>query len=78
MTQTTCPKCGYFGESMADAPGFCARCGTLVAVMDTPRDAAPRIDYAKLTRMTRWMYATGWAAANAAQRPALDAAGGAR
>ncbi len=40
MTKTTCPKCGYFGETMADAPGFCAQCGTLVAVMDTPRDAA--------------------------------------
>lgn len=39
MTKTTCPKCGHFGESMADAPGFCAQCGTLVAVMDTTRDA---------------------------------------
>jgi Zn-dependent M28 family amino/carboxypeptidase len=45
----------------------------LSADYHTPRDAAPRIDYAKLTRMTRWMYATGWAAANAAARPALDA-----
>ena len=38
----------------------------------TPRDEAARIDYAKLTRMTRWMYATGWAVANAAARPAVD------
>ena len=40
----------------------------------TPRDEAARIDYAKLTRMTRWMYATGWAVANAAVRPGLDPA----
>lgn len=39
----------------------------------TPRDEAQRIDIAKLARMTRWMYATGWEVANAAQRPALDA-----
>jgi len=38
----------------------------------TPRDEAARIDYAKLTRMTRWMYATGWAVATAAVRPGLD------
>jgi hypothetical protein len=38
----------------------------------TPRDEAQRIDIAKLARMTRWMYATGWAVANAAERPALD------
>ena len=38
----------------------------------TPRDEAARIDYAKLTRMTRWMYATGWTVANAATRPAVD------
>lgn len=31
----------------------------------TPRDDPERIDYGKLTRMTRWMYATGWAAASA-------------
>jgi hypothetical protein len=29
----------------------------------TPRDDPESIDYAKLTRMTKWMYATGWAAA---------------
>jgi hypothetical protein len=38
----------------------------------TPRDEAERIDVAKLARMTRWMYATAWSVANAAQRPALD------
>ena len=38
----------------------------------TPRDEPERIDVAKLARMTRWMYATGWAVANAATRPALD------
>jgi hypothetical protein len=30
----------------------------------TPRDDPERIDYAKLTRMTKWMYATGWASAS--------------
>jgi hypothetical protein len=38
----------------------------------TPRDEVSRIDFAKLVRMARWMYATGWAAANAAERPAVD------
>jgi peptidase M28-like protein len=38
----------------------------------TPRDEPQRIDIAKLARMTRWMYATGWAVANAPARPALD------
>ncbi|HET7374794.1 MAG TPA: M28 family peptidase [Gemmatimonadaceae bacterium] len=35
----------------------------------TPRDEPSRIDIAKLAKMTRWMYATGWIVANAAQRP---------
>jgi hypothetical protein len=39
----------------------------------TPRDEAQRIDIAKLARMTRWMYATGWEVANAVERPRLDA-----
>ena len=39
----------------------------------TPRDNPARIDYAKLTRMTQWMYLTGWFVANAPARPALDA-----
>ncbi len=38
----------------------------------TPRDEPSRIDYPKLTRVTRWMYMTGWLAANAATRPATD------
>jgi hypothetical protein len=38
----------------------------------TPRDEPSRIDYAKLTRVTRWMYLTGWTAANASVRPATD------
>ena len=39
----------------------------------TPRDEPKNIDYSKLTRMTQWMYMTGWIAANAAKRPAIDA-----
>ena len=35
----------------------------------TPRDEPSRIDITKLTKMTRWMYATGWIVASAAQRP---------
>lgn len=38
----------------------------------TPRDEPATIDYAKLTRMAKWMYMTGWIAANADQRPAID------
>ena len=38
----------------------------------TPRDKPERIDYPKLTRMTRWMYLTGWFVANAPKRPAID------
>ena len=38
----------------------------------TPRDEASRIDYAKLTRMTQWMYLTGWAVANRAAPPARE------
>ena len=39
----------------------------------TAGDVPERIDYAKLTRMARWMYLTGWYVANAARRPAVDA-----
>jgi hypothetical protein len=39
----------------------------------TPRDTPERIDVAKLARMTRWMYATGWAVAETAARPGIDA-----
>ena len=38
----------------------------------TPRDEPSRIDYIKLTRVAKWMYATGWTVANADQRPPLD------
>jgi hypothetical protein len=38
----------------------------------TPRDEPSTIDYRKLTRVTKWMYATGWAVANADQRPPVD------
>jgi hypothetical protein len=38
----------------------------------TPRDEASRIDVAKLTRMTRWMYATGWAVSATPQRVTQD------
>jgi hypothetical protein len=38
----------------------------------TPRDEAERIDLEKLTKMTRWIYATGWAISEAQQRPATD------
>jgi Zn-dependent M28 family amino/carboxypeptidase len=38
----------------------------------TPRDEPKTIDYAKLTRMARWMYMTGWIVANADGRPAID------
>lgn len=37
----------------------------------TPRDEPSRIDIPKLARMAKWMYATGWVVANAAQRPDL-------
>jgi hypothetical protein len=38
----------------------------------TPRDNPARIDYPKLTRMTQWMYLTGWFVSNAPQRPRVD------
>ncbi len=38
----------------------------------SPRDNPDRIDLAKLTRMTRWMYATGRIVADTAKRPAVD------
>ncbi len=40
----------------------------------TPFDNPDRIDIAKLTRMTRWMYATGRAVAERDTRPAVDPA----
>jgi hypothetical protein len=38
----------------------------------TPGDEAAAINVEKLTKMTRWMYATGFAVANAANRPRLE------
>lgn len=38
----------------------------------TAGDVPERIDYPKLLRMARWMYLTGWYAANAPVRPAVD------
>jgi Peptidase family M28 len=38
----------------------------------TPRDKPSGINYPKLTHMTKWIYMTGWIAANAAKRPAID------
>jgi hypothetical protein len=38
----------------------------------TPRDEPSRIDIAKLTRVTQWMYATGWSVATAPERPAVE------
>ncbi|UOQ53949.1 M28 family peptidase [Hymenobacter cellulosivorans] len=38
----------------------------------TPRDEASRIDITKLARMTRWMYATGWAVSNTPARVTVD------
>lgn len=38
----------------------------------TPRDKPEKIDYAKLTRMTKWMYLTGWFVATTPKRPGLD------
>ena len=38
----------------------------------TPRDEPKTIDYAKLTRITKWMYMTGWLAANAKERILRD------
>ncbi len=35
----------------------------------TPQDNAENIDYAKLKKMTDWIYRTGWKVANAAKRP---------
>ncbi len=38
----------------------------------TPQDEAERIDIEKLTKMTKWMYATGWKISNTEKAPALD------
>jgi hypothetical protein len=41
-------------------------------IYHTPFDEPSRIEYPKLTRMTKWMYATGWAVSEARERPAID------
>lgn len=38
----------------------------------TPRDGPERIDTNKVTRIARWMYATGWLVANTTERPRVD------
>ncbi|MXV15082.1 M28 family metallopeptidase [Hufsiella ginkgonis] len=38
----------------------------------TPKDEPARINIAKLAKMTKWMYATGWLISQAAAKPALD------
>lgn len=38
----------------------------------TPMDEPQNIDYGKLTRMTQWMYLTGWKLANNIARPRLE------
>ena len=38
----------------------------------TPQDSAENIDYAKLKKMTEWMYRTGWKVAEAQTRPAVN------
>lgn len=37
----------------------------------TPFDSPDKIDYEKLTKMTKWMYETGWRVAERDRRPAL-------
>ena len=39
----------------------------------TPRDEPQFIDIAKLAKMSKWMYATGWLVSQTMERPALDA-----
>jgi hypothetical protein len=38
----------------------------------TPLDNAERIDYAKLKKMTDWMYRLGWKVANSPKPPAKE------
>ena len=41
-------------------------------IYHTPFDEPSRIEYPKLTRMAKWMYATGWAVSETRERPAID------
>jgi hypothetical protein len=54
--------------------GIPAICYTTLLHKDyhTPKDEPERINVAKLTNVTRWIYLTGWAVANRDQRPAPD------
>jgi hypothetical protein len=45
---------------------------TLHTDYHTPMDEASRIDMKKLTRMTQWIYRTGWKVANALQKPRIE------
>jgi hypothetical protein len=38
----------------------------------TPLDEPQRIDIQKLTKMTKWMYATGWIVSQTKQKPSMD------
>jgi hypothetical protein len=72
----THPEGWYFRSD--HLPYACARIPSLFFTTllhedyHTPEDESERIDVAKLARMTRWMYATGWSAAQADRRPALE------
>jgi Zn-dependent M28 family amino/carboxypeptidase len=73
---TTHPQGWYFRSdhlpyARAGVPAI-AFTSNLHADYHTPRDDPSRIDYQKLTRVTKWMYATGWLVANADQRPRVD------
>jgi Zn-dependent M28 family amino/carboxypeptidase len=41
-------------------------------IYHTPFDEPSRIEYPKLTRRAKWMYATGWAVSETRERPAID------
>jgi hypothetical protein len=43
-------------------------------IYHTPQDEAKTINYPKLKKVTDWMYLTGWAVAEAPNKPALDPA----
>lgn len=44
----------------------------LHAEYHTPKDEAEFIDLEKLTKISRWMYTTGWFVSQTAERPALE------
>ena len=72
----THPEGWYFrSDHVPYAERACRRSSsraTCIPDYHTPRDEPKTIDYPKLTRMTQWMYMTGWLAGNAAQRPGVD------